>query len=555
MSHRIGLVAFLSVCLMTALVIFPAQANALEPDQILLIVNNKAPEGRRLAEFYAEQRHLPAGRILELSIDAGNSADPWRDMGAIDFDEKVVPVVRDFLKKNYLDRKVTCLVTFWGVPLRIGARSLDVAGKKELVDLKAELEQLRLKTEEQVKTLEALAASLSPEFHPTVATDLDSLAIRADVAVKSLLNYAIKADDIKKRDDIYEKIMTAVRNLGGQPAAADKLVQPEFVVMAPKKPSSEEIAEAREHTADLQKQVNESLAGPQSPETRAALRDLFRRELGYLNTARIIVSQSRTLDATESESAFDSELALLWWPPYPKARWTLNPLDWHFAGRIPAPSHTLMVMRLDGPTEQSVHDLIATSVKVEKEGLHGEVVLDARGKSPTEPYGQYDQTLRNLADILQTRTKLKVVLDNKETLIPADSQKDIAIYCGWYSLRNYVSPGQFNPGAVGFHVASFEMMSLHDPKERGWCRNLLKAGVVSTLGPVYEPYLQSFPPADEFFPLLVTGKLQLAEVYWKTTPWTSWMQCCVGDPLYTPYKLDPPLRTSDLPEVLKPLIP
>ena len=349
--------------------------------------------------------------------------------------------------------------------------------------------------------------------------------------------------------------MAAVRNLGGQPAIADKLAVPDFVNIAPKKPTNDDIVMARQRTADLQKQVNDSLAGPQNAETCALLRDLFRGELGYLNTARIIVAQSRSLDATESESAFDSELSLLWWPPYPKARWTLNPLDWHYAGRMPLPSHTLMVMRLDGPSEQSVHDLIATSIKIENEGLHGEVVLDARGKPATEPYGRYDQTIRNLADILQTRTKLKVVLDNKESLIPADSEKDIAIYCGWYSLRHYVSPGQFNPGAVGFHIASSEMVSLHDPKERGWCHNLLKAGVVATLGPVYEPYLQSFPPADEFFPLLMTGKLPMAEVYWKTTPWTSWMQCCVGDPLYTPYKLDPPLKTSDLPEVLKPLIP
>jgi len=31
---------------------------------------------------------------------------------------------------------------------------------------------------------------------------------------------------------------------------------------------------------------------------------------------------------------------------------------------------------------------------------------------------------------------------------------------------------------------------------------------------VAEPYLHSFPPADEFFPLLCTGRLTLAEVYW-----------------------------------------
>ncbi len=50
-------------------------------------------------------------------------------------------------------------------------------------------------------------------------------------------------------------------------------------------------------------------------------------------------------------------------------RWTLNPLTGIMPGGCRFPAHTLMVMRLDGPTEQSVHDLIATSIKVENEGL------------------------------------------------------------------------------------------------------------------------------------------------------------------------------------------
>ena len=85
------------------------------------------------------------------------------------------------------------------------------------------------------------------------------------------------------------------------------------------------------------------------------------------------------------------------------------------------------------------------------------------------------------------------------------------------------------------------------PNEHGWVRGLLSDGVVGTLGPVAEPYLESFPKADEFFPLLLTGKLTLAEVYWRTLPWSSWMQDLIGDPLYTPYKSDPPLKVEDLP--------
>ncbi|HEX4123854.1 MAG TPA: TIGR03790 family protein, partial [Tepidisphaeraceae bacterium] len=110
---------------------------------------------------------------------------------------------------------------------------------------------------------------------------------------------------------------------------------------------------------------------------------------------------------------------------------------------------------------------------------------------------------------------------------------------------------QFEPGAVGFHIASLEMISLHDKLETGWCRGLLLDGIDATLGAVAEPYLQSFPRADEFFPLMLTGKLTMAEVYWKTTPMTSWMLCYVGDPLYTPYKADPQLKVQDLPPELQ----
>jgi hypothetical protein len=82
-------------------------------------------------------------------------------------------------------------------------------------------------------------------------------------------------------------------------------------------------------------------------------------------------------------------------------------------------------------------------------------------------------------------------------------------------------------------------------------RGLLKDGVAATLGPVSEPYLQSFPPPDEFFPLLLTGRLTLAEVYWKTELMASWRMCLVGDPLYTPFEADPQMKVESLPVPLQ----
>jgi len=57
------------------------------------------------------------------------------------------------------------------------------------------------------------------------------------------------------------------------------------------------------------------------------------------------------------------------------------------------------------------------------------------------------------------------VLDDGEALFPPHSVKDVALYCGWYSLRNYV-PGMDSARGVGFHIASAELVNLHNPTRR-----------------------------------------------------------------------------------------
>src|ERR1041385_2820398 len=95
------------------------------------------------------------------------------------------------------------------------------------------------------------------------------------------------------------------------------------------------------------------------------------------------------------------------------------------------------------------------------------------------------------------------------------------------------------------------MLSLRADTEKGWLAGLLNGGVAATIGSVAEPYLGAFPLPDDFFPLLLTGKLTLAEVYWKTVPMASWMMVCIGDPLYTPFKATPQLTLEDLPMPLR----
>jgi len=141
---------------------------------------------------------------------------------------------------------------------------------------------------------------------------------------------------------------------------------------------------------------------------------------------------------------------------------------------------------------------------------------------------------------------MPLVLDKAPGLFPPGSCPNAALYCGWYSLGRYVPAFKWNQGAVGYHVASSEATTLKKPGSTVWCKRMLEAGVAATLGPVAEPYLFSFPLPDRFFPILMTGKLTLLEVYFLTVPHVSWMQVLIGDPLYQPFKNNPAIRPQKI---------
>jgi len=545
--------------LLVGVLLAAAPAFALEPDQIALVVNSRVPVGRVLAELYARERHIPDGRIIELSLDPGSSISPSEDISFDAYDTQVVAPVRSFLSTHNLQNRVTCLVTFWGVPLRIDRKPLTPLIKQETDQIGKELAETRTAVIKELTALEQSAAKDDPTFKPQPGDDLPHLARRFDVTISALARGLTTVKDAAEREARYQQFVAACDRLIGPDRAIELVSQPAVALLAAHPPTGQDLTAARSRLADVQKQIAQLNSETATPEDRAKARSLARDNLGLMGLLFIGSSEEEQVGTDQTESALDSELALLWWHGYPRVRWVPNELEWRdqqsLQRRQLRPPPTLMVTRLDGPSESAVRNIILTSAKIEKEGLKGQVAIDARGLEGHEPYADYDQKLRNLAGLLTSKTSLKITFDNTPKLIPAHSLQDIAIYCGWYSLRNYSPPGTFSPGAVGFHVASFELVTLRGVKEHGWVRGLLSDGVVGTLGPVAEPYLQSFPPADEFFPLLMTGKLTLAEAYWKTLPWGSWMQTCIGDPLYNPYKNDPPLKVEDLPPELRAAIP
>ena len=246
-----------------------------------------------------------------------------------------------------------------------------------------------------------------------------------------------------------------------------------------------------------------------------------------------------SLKGHNTAAAVDSELALLFVPGHQLTGWLPNPeyifnreRYRNYIGRI------LMVSRLDAPTPELAEGLVRTAIEVEQTGLSGKVYLDARGKTGKDAYARFDEDIRRTARILKNGS-MPVVLDNNSRLFRWGEAPSAALYCGWYSHKKYVDAFRWSKGAVGYHVASSEAVSLHNPKRKYWVKSMIEKGVIASIGPVREPYLAAFPPPSVFFPLLMSGKYTLVEVFTMTNPFLSWQMILVGDPLYNPFKNNP----------------
>jgi len=393
------------------LITFPAQA--LEPNEILIIANSDIDASVRIARYYSAKRDVPPDNLLTLPL--GNTLNDT--ISRANYEKLLAEPIRNKLSDPNFTGKIRCLLTTYGVPIKVAGRG-------------------RLK------------------------------------------NYEDKLLEMEK---LIENEKT-------------KLEQPKLFP-----------------TADSAKQIKE---------TKLKL-DQLRSAVNWIN-------------GKETNASVDSELSIVQFGDYELYHWQPNFLkdssEWDHK--------TLMVSRLDGPSESIAIGLVDKAVSTERTGLNGIAYIDARGiandKNPYA-YGHYDQSLRDLAVLIRLRTNLQVKEENTGRLFEPNECPRTAIYCGWYSLKKYIDAFEFVDGAVGFHISSWEAIDLRDPNSTQWCPALLKHGITATLGAVAEPYLHAFPEPNVFFAELINGSC-LAEAYYRTNPFNSWQLVLIGDPLYRPFK-------------------
>jgi uncharacterized protein (TIGR03790 family) len=521
-----------------------ANACALSPDELLLVANSNSLEGSLLVRRYCDARHVPHTNIAALSLPMGET------ISFDDYEKLVVPQIRSFLRQHKLENKIRCLVTFYGMPIRIRGQVETPDLERESASLQQALLHITPKLEPMVVALENLATSVEPHFQPQrIGGTIDDLSRRAGAADLAIMIAINSQTDPALKKATLSRLISADTPLIGLGPLIDR---PGVKVSFSNSPAGQKAKLIVDQYRRAKDSITQLRDRPYDLGARQELRRLIGEYFGLLEYARLLEGQLGYLQTTESGSALDNELPLVMWDYYPRSRWLLNPYRYDIApGHLP---RTYMVMRIDGPTPDLARRLIDDSIATEEKGLHGMMVIDAKSTgSRTDAYAECDLHLAYLEQLVREKTKLPLMYDHTPEVItrPLHNHiKNVALYCGWYDPNKYHPAFDFVPGSVGFHIASFTMTTLHG-LPGNWCVGLMRDGIDATLGPCDEPYLSSFPLADDFFPLLLTGKLQLAEVYWKTTPMTSWMISMIGDPLYTPFKNDPALAVQDLPARLQ----
>ena len=122
-----------------ALTLCCASALALEPDEILVIANSDVEASVRIAQYYCEKRAVPARNILALPLGKALRYDISRD----DYERYLAKPIRTKLSTREFAGKIKCLLTTYGVPVRVGKRGPLKAKQVELSQLEKRRQQVK----------------------------------------------------------------------------------------------------------------------------------------------------------------------------------------------------------------------------------------------------------------------------------------------------------------------------------------------------------------------------------------------------------------------------
>ena len=130
---------------------------ALEPDEILVIANRQISASEQIAEYYCEKRKIPKKNIIYLAL----GYNPREGISRDDYERSLALPIRRELQRRF-PGDIRCLVTTYGIPIKVGSRGLLPGMGGKLNELKRLLsqEKQRLEQLEEAPALDSNQVSI-----------------------------------------------------------------------------------------------------------------------------------------------------------------------------------------------------------------------------------------------------------------------------------------------------------------------------------------------------------------------------------------------------------
>ena len=148
---------FIPLLLSTIVFTLSVTSWALTPEQVVVVANSKALHSVELAKYYMKNRMIPSDNLIEVK------APITEHCSREDYEKYIKSPVKAFLEKNDPEGdKFRCLVTMYGIPLRVRSPQLSPDERKQLADLQKQRDSIatqikkakQQQSEKELKTLE-----------------------------------------------------------------------------------------------------------------------------------------------------------------------------------------------------------------------------------------------------------------------------------------------------------------------------------------------------------------------------------------------------------------
>lgn len=500
------------------------------PEQVGIVANKNSEESIAIAKHYSEARGIPASQIFLLDLPMEETIS--RKL----YEKDIVESLRSKIANQRFGGRIRILTLLYGVPLRVQAPEPDEIDKYRLSYAERQKESAQNALLSLYQEAESIAQEKDHSVAPLPKGTGKEFLEQVNASLRRAAQRLNSMEEKEVGDRAKQKLAKLVSSFGGPSALTANLKgatdDAQQRLNAQTRELRSEIASAKTLIVELRRTPNEK--------NIARTYELTRKYFGEGGALALAESERDVRSYTSADASVDSELALLWWD---RTSYQVNarlPNPYYYQSLLNTqafpPLPVMLVSRLDGPSASGVIKQIDSTLQAEKEGLRGTIYIDAKGEEldRKRELSVWDQKLRDTAWMLRRLTDYRVTLDNYPSLLK--EAPSTAIYAGWYQLRNYHDAFSFSPGSIGYHIASEEAVSIRNPDEKGWCKNMLQRGIGVTVGAIAEPYLDSFPDPRNFYGLLLTGKYSLVEAYALSSKYISWRMVLFGDPLYNPFK-------------------